>query len=91
MLYSEQGKYDEALPLYQRALAISERILGPDHPNVAGSLNNLAMLYSEQGKYDEALPLYQRALEIYESALGPDDLYSELCKIAIKACQEAMQ
>jgi len=28
--------------------------LGPDHPDVAMSLNNLAALYSNQGKYAEA-------------------------------------
>jgi tetratricopeptide (TPR) repeat protein len=30
-LYDDQGKYEEAEPLYQRAQAIYERVLGPDH------------------------------------------------------------
>ena len=59
-------------PLYQRALAIREKVLGPDHPNVAQSLNNLATLYHAQRKYVEAEPLYKRALTIWEKALGPD-------------------
>ena len=67
-----QGKYEEAEPLYQRALAIKEKALGPDHPDVATSLNNLALLYKAQGKYVEAEPLYQRALAIREKALGPE-------------------
>ena len=37
-----QGKLDEAEPLYQRCPAIYEKALGPDHPHVATSLNNLA-------------------------------------------------
>ncbi len=32
-------------PLYKRSLAINEKALGPDHPDVAVSLNNLAALY----------------------------------------------
>ena len=32
ILYTEQGKYAEAEPLYQRALRIWEQALGPDHP-----------------------------------------------------------
>jgi tetratricopeptide (TPR) repeat protein len=32
MLYSRQGQYAKAEPLYQRALAIWEKALGPDHP-----------------------------------------------------------
>ena len=63
-LYQAQGKYAEAEPLYQRALAIREKALGPEHPDVANSLNNLAVLYRAQGKYAEAEPLYQRALAI---------------------------
>jgi tetratricopeptide (TPR) repeat protein len=61
----------EALPLYQRALAIRETALGPLHPDTATSLNNLAFLYQTTGNYAEALPLYQRALDISETALGP--------------------
>ena len=44
--------------------------LGPDHPDTAESLNNLAILYFYQGKYEQAEPLYQRALAIYEQQLG---------------------
>ena len=39
-----QGKLDEAEPLIRRDLAISEKALGPDHPDVAITLNNLAQL-----------------------------------------------
>ena len=34
-----------------------EKALGPDHPDVARSLNNLAVLYYEQGRYADAEPL----------------------------------
>ncbi len=67
-----QGKYEQAEPLYQRALAIYEQALGPEHPDTARSLNNLAILYDDQGKYEQAEPLYQRALAIREKALGPE-------------------
>ena len=36
--YEKQGRYADAEPLYQRALAIREKEFGPDHPNVAQSL-----------------------------------------------------
>jgi tetratricopeptide (TPR) repeat protein len=62
----------QAEPLYQRALAIREKMLGPDHPHTAQSLNNLALLYHSQGKYEQAEPLYQRALAIDEKALGAE-------------------
>ena len=68
----DMGLYPDALPFAEGALAIDERALGPDHPEVAGRLNNLAALYQDQGDYARALPLYERALAIFERALGPD-------------------
>ena len=59
-------------PLYERSLAIWEKALGKDHPDVANSLNNLAALYYAQGKYEQAEPLYERSLAIDEKALGKD-------------------
>jgi tetratricopeptide (TPR) repeat protein len=68
----QAGRFSEAIPLADRALAIREKALGPDHPDVATSLNTLAELYREQGRYADAEPLYQRALAISEKARGPD-------------------
>jgi tetratricopeptide (TPR) repeat protein len=70
-LYS-QGRYSEAIPLAQRTLAIVEKARGPDNPDVATALDNLAQLYSFQGRYTDAEPLYKRSLAIREKALGPD-------------------
>ena len=66
------GKYADAIPLAQRALAIREKALGPNHPDVAMSLKNLASLYRNQGRYADAEPLYKRSLAIREKALGRD-------------------
>ena len=35
-----------------------EKAVGPDHPYVGMSLNNLAALYYNQGRFAEAEPLY---------------------------------
>jgi tetratricopeptide (TPR) repeat protein len=67
----QQGRYAEAVPLAQQALAIRERVLGPVHPKVADSLSGVAVVAMEQGRYAEAESLYQRALTIREQALGP--------------------
>ena len=49
ILYKVQGRYADAEPLYKRALQIYEKALGPDHPNVATNLHNLAQLYVASG------------------------------------------
>ena len=65
-LYSSEGRYREAEPLYQRSLAILERVLGPEHPNVATSLNNYAQLLRKKGQNAEAASMEARARAILE-------------------------
>ena len=66
-----RGRYPDAEPLYKQSLAILEKILGKDHPNIATSLGNLAELYRVQGRYADAEPLFKQAIEIEEKAYGP--------------------
>ncbi len=53
-------------------LTIREKVWGPEHPDTATSLNNLAGLYRDQSKYEQAEPLCVRALAIKEQQLGPE-------------------
>lgn len=81
----QAGRYPEAIPLAERALAIREKVLGPEHPYVAELLNNLAELHREQGDYGRATPLYQRALAIKEKEVGPEhpDVATLLSNLAL--------
>lgn len=67
-----EGREADAEPLIKRSLAIREKALGRDHPDVARSLNNLADLYQRQGRYADAEPVFKRALAIREQAVGPN-------------------
>ena len=67
-----QGKTRKAELLYQRALTIQERNLGPEHPDVATILNNLGLFYLKQSKSTQAQPLFERALAIWKKTLGID-------------------
>ena len=64
--------YAAARPLFERALAIREKALGPEHPLTATTLNNLAVLLQDQGDLAGARSLNERALAIREKALGPE-------------------
>ena len=66
------GKYEEAIIKAKELVSIRERLSGPEHPDVAANLNNLAVLYVETGRYAEAEPLYKRALNIDEKSLGSE-------------------
>ena len=68
----DAGKYKQAEILVNKALEAAEKSLGPDHPDGANSLNNLAGLYHAQGRYADAEPLFKRSMAIYEKAFGPN-------------------
>ena len=60
----DQGDLAGARPLYERALAIFEKALGPEHPDTARSLNNLASLLQAQGDLAGARALLRASKEL---------------------------
>jgi hypothetical protein len=73
-LYGE-SKFAEAVVPAERALALREKVLGPSHPAVAESLNNVAVLYQAQAMYDKA-----RASEASDVARLVDDVIASFRK-----------
>ncbi len=68
------GGHEGAEPICKRILAIREKYLGTEHPDVAASLIRLADLYNTLGRYEEAEPLLKRALAIKEKVSGSEHL-----------------
>ena len=66
------GDLDGALPLLKASVATRERVLGPDHPDVAQAIGNMASVLEYMGRDAEAEGMHRRALAIRERALGPD-------------------
>jgi tetratricopeptide (TPR) repeat protein len=64
----QQGWYAEAVNLAEENLKFAEESFGPDHVNVAESLNKLALIYCAQGKEVEAAMVDQRLLNGEEEA-----------------------
>ncbi|MCX4247929.1 serine/threonine-protein kinase [Paraliomyxa miuraensis] len=84
LLASDRGDYEGAIAQLERALALREQLLGPEHPTVATVLNNLALAHDAKGRFDQAQALHERALGIREGALGPEhpDVASSLINLA---------
>jgi CHAT domain-containing protein/tetratricopeptide (TPR) repeat protein len=67
----EDGKFEAAIPIAERVVALREHVRGPAHPEVAQALEDLAALYREQGVHDKAEAAALRSLGIREKAHGP--------------------
>ncbi|MGH7180010.1 MAG: tetratricopeptide repeat protein, partial [Tepidisphaeraceae bacterium] len=68
--YMALGHYSQSEPQLLTALELRRRTLGPDHLELAESLNDLGTLLQEQGKLGEAEPLYREALAMRRRLLG---------------------
>lgn len=69
------GRFDEAIAMYERAIATVDAVLAPRHANRAFSRVGLAVTYIDQGKFAPAEPLLREALAIRRKALAPGDRY----------------
>jgi tetratricopeptide (TPR) repeat protein len=73
--YKVQGLYQVAGFWYQQWVKVNQTLFTSDHPDVATSLNNLALLYHNQGRYSKAEPLYLEALEMTKRLFTDDHPY----------------
>lgn len=72
------AEFAQARRLYERALAIYEKIYGPEDPEVATILNNLGLVLQDLAELKGAKKLFERALATNEKVYG-----SEHPKVAI--------
>jgi tetratricopeptide (TPR) repeat protein/tRNA A-37 threonylcarbamoyl transferase component Bud32 len=71
-IHAMRGELEAAERDYRTALALDEAEFGPDHPEVAVDIHNLAWLANNRGRHEEALELLDRAHAIRIETLGPD-------------------
>jgi hypothetical protein len=73
---ADAARHDDtpaAAALLRQLLDAQTAALGPDHPDLATTLNNLALMLERLGQMPEAGRCYRRAHAIASRALGPDD------------------
>jgi CHAT domain-containing protein/Tfp pilus assembly protein PilF len=73
----------EAESVLRRALAIREKNLGPNHPDVAAVLAMLGQIELDQNRSNDAEQDISRAIGIDESVLGPDHLTTALVRLQL--------
>ena len=80
-LYKEK-KFDEALPLAQKVVALREKEQGKGHPQVAQALRNLAFIQIERGDRKQGVESLNKALDIFEKAqalsAAQEKMYAEM-------------
>ncbi len=64
------GRYDEELAAMQEAYAVKRRILGEDHPEVAGAIENVGLALAHIGRIQEARASFEASHAMFRAALG---------------------
>lgn len=67
------GDLVSAEELLRDAAMLQEGELGPRHPDLANTLNNLAIIAEKAGRLDDAETFYRRAVAIASASHPPDD------------------
>jgi tetratricopeptide (TPR) repeat protein len=88
-IYNGKGEHDRAIAALRSALAIDERLLGPDHLEVANVQYNLAASYRYQRDYPAAIASARRAAEIYRARTPGSDRHRLALTMAAMAANEA--
>ena len=70
----QQGNFTKSIEYYEKALAIRQNTLLPNHPLLATSYNNIATAYYSIGAYSKALLFYKKAQEIWQKPLPENHL-----------------
>lgn len=79
LVYYQQGKFDQAQPLYDDCVMISRTSYGEDHEKTLTLIDNLASVYHSMGNFDQAERLFRDSYEKRKEKLGenhPDTLIS---------------
>ncbi|MEX2592720.1 MAG: CHAT domain-containing tetratricopeptide repeat protein [Anditalea sp.] len=73
--YDKKDQSAEALKHLEMALSLQKKILNPDHPDMAITLNNLGIHYFQENNHTNALQYFQEALTTLIPEFEDADFY----------------
>jgi serine/threonine protein kinase len=78
--YFYLGRPGDAVRQHERAWALRQKSLGPEHPDTMSSMDDLALAYRLDGRAAQAIPLHERGLRYWERKGGREHPETLKCK-----------
>lgn len=72
MICAELGQWEKAESVFNRLIAESDKVFGPDSKPAIGTVSNLGMVYEQLGKYKEAEASLRRSMTLAGKTLGEE-------------------
>jgi hypothetical protein len=66
------GDLPAARELQEKVVEVRTRVLGPEHPNILSSINNLATTLLSMGDLPAARELQEKVVDVFTRVLGPE-------------------
>src|SRR4030095_10125118 len=85
------GDYPTAERLCREAAALQETTHGSSHPDLASTLNNLALVYEQTNQIAEAEQTYRRAHAVAVASLLPGPPFVAPIRKTVVDCGEAQE
>jgi tetratricopeptide (TPR) repeat protein len=85
-LFELQGKYEDSLESYTRAITIRENLLGSLHPDTARLYLRLGELELSRENKTAAKEAFKKAWDAYEDAYGSENEETVSAKKAYENC-----
>ncbi len=70
LLLDERKEFSKAVTVAMKTVLLLRQYAGPNHPDTAVALNNLALMYKKTGRLAEAVKTYEQAISIEKATLG---------------------
>jgi eukaryotic-like serine/threonine-protein kinase len=82
--YADLGLYAEAQAQFERAVALDQRVFGPDNSKSLRAMSRLGVIAFRQGRYTEAEALLSQTLQVARRVEGPErpDTLSSMTNLA---------
>src|SRR4030095_14842682 len=71
LIHERRGEYDQAIARQREALATIQRVRGPDAPQTADQMCDVARALRRAGRFAESVVAHEQALSVVERAYGP--------------------
>lgn len=71
-LYRGLGQHHKSVDAYNKAMPLSERVNGPEHPETGRLLLSVAIFLAADQQVPKSEPYFQRAEKVLTKALGPE-------------------
>jgi hypothetical protein len=90
LLLENLGRFQEALEIRLKDMALSLRVNGPNHPEFATSCHNTAMLYGQLNQMQKAIDLAEKALAIRVETFGPSHPFTQNARGNLAVYRQAL-